>query len=468
MHIHRQWYCGKSPIVFPKQVFPFPEAYNTPGNFPYFCSIHEAFTIMIINILCILLAVIATGSAFLFFSRSKSLEKENKNLSGQLLQLQSEKQTAQTEKERALVEASQRLKETELLREQLDYERKKKAEDEQQLKEQLTTIARDVVQQGNAVVKQESRAQLEQLLQPFREKLTTFEQEVRDNKEKGLEQFASMTSLVKALSEQHQQMNLSAQNLADALKGEQKTQGNWGELALERILEMSGLQEGIEYEKQATLRDENNLMLRPDFLIKLPDNKHVIVDSKVSLTAFERYINAENDDVRTQALKDHLVSINTHVKQLGEKNYSHIEGLETPEFVLLFIPMEASFALAIKEEPDIYSRAWEKRVVIVTPSTLLATLKTIESIWKQERQNANAAKIAIEAGRLYDKFVGFLDDLKKIEKNQIDLTKNYSEAFRKLSEGPGNIIGKIENLKKLGAKAGKSVPRELLSDGDDI
>jgi DNA recombination protein RmuC len=150
------------------------------------------------------------------------------------------------------------------------------------------------------------------------------------------------------------------------------------------------------------------------------------------------------------------------VKQLGDKNYSNLEGLNTPEFVLLFIPMEASFALAIKEEPDIYTRAWEKRVVIVTPSTLLATLKTVESIWKQDRQNNNAAKIAVEAGRLYDKFVGFLDDLKKIEKNQLDLTKNYNEAFRKLSEGPGNILGKIENLKALGAKAQKQIDRKLL------
>jgi DNA recombination protein RmuC len=161
-----------------------------------------------------------------------------------------------------------------------------------------------------------------------------------------------------------------------------------------------------------------------------------------------------------------LVSINAHVRQLGDKNYSHIEGLQTPEFVLLFIPMEASFALAIREEPDIYTKAWEKRVVIVTPSTLLATLKTIESIWKQERQNANAVTIAIEAGRLYDKFVGFIEDLKKIEKNQTDVNKNFKEAFGKLSEGSGNIVGKIEKLKTLGAKASKQIDRNLLGDGE--
>ena len=421
---------------------------------------------MLLTVVLVLLAVSGVGIAAVFYAKSQQLSASNQTAQLQIDQLTAEKNSLSGEKEKALIEHSQSLKEVELLRQQLTYERKKQAEDEARLKEQLTAIAKDVVQQGNASIKQENQSQLELLLKPFKEKLTTFESEVRENKEKGLEQFASMESLVKALSEQHAKMNLSAQNLADALKGEQKTQGNWGELALERILEMSGLQEGVEYVKQATLRDEHNQMLRPDFLIKLPENKHIVVDSKVSLTAFERYINAETDDARRQGLKDHLVSINAHVRQLGDKNYSHIEGLQTPEFVLLFIPMEASFALAIREEPDIYTKAWEKRVVIVTPSTLLATLKTIESIWKQERQNANAVTIAIEAGRLYDKFVGFIEDLKKIEKNQTDVNKNFKEAFGKLSEGSGNIVGKIEKLKTLGAKASKQIDRNLLGDGE--
>lgn len=412
---------------------------------------------MTLLVLFIVLAIAGCVAALVFYAKAQQLTRDQTTFQAQL-------QQALLEKEKAVISRSQSEREIDLLREQLTYERKKKADDEQQLKEQLTAIAKDVVQQGNSVIKLENQSQLEQLLQPFREKLTTFEREVRDNKERGLEQFASMESLVKALSAQHASMNTSAQNLADALKGEQKTQGNWGELALERILELSGLHEGIEYEKQATLRDEHNQVLRPDFLIKLPDNKHIVVDSKVSLTAFERYINAENDDVRRIALREHLGSVNSHVKQLGDKNYSHIEGLQTPEFVLLFIPMEASFALAIREEPDIYTRAWEKRVVIVTPSTLLATLKTIESIWKQERQNVNAIRIAIEAGRLYDKFVGFLDDLKKIEKSQLDVSRNYRDAFNKLSEGPGNIVGKIENLRKLGAKASKQIDRKLLEN----
>lgn len=416
---------------------------------------------MIASVILGLLALAAIALSFVLYKKTESQQAS-------ILFEQNEKMRILQEKEQLNLTAVQAQKEVELIKENLDYERKKRTEDEALLKEQLTAIAKDVVQQSNSTMKAESKVQLDQILEPFREKLGTFEKEVRDQKVKGVEQFASLESLVKALTDQHSKMNSTAQNLADALRGEQKTQGNWGELALERILEMSGLQEGTEYVKQATLRDEHNNMLRPDFLINLPDNKHVIVDSKVSLTAFERYINAENDDIRTRELKNHLVSINTHVKQLGDKNYTHVEGLNAPEFVLLFIPVESSFSLAIKEEPDIYAKAWEKRVVIVTPSTLLATLKTIESIWKQERQNKNAERIAIEAGRLYDKFVGFIDDMKSIEKKQNEAMGAYDNAMKKLSTGSGNILGKVETLKKLGAKVSKQIDSNLLEDNSEL
>jgi DNA recombination protein RmuC len=357
--------------------------------------------------------------------------------------------------------------------EKLDYERKKRNDDEGLLREQLAAISKNIVHQGNQVIKQENQFQLEQLLLPFKEKLTTFENEVRAQKEHGIAQFSSMESLVKALSEQHQQMNHSAQNLADALKGDQKTQGNWGELALERILEISGLQEGVEYEKQHTLKGEDDKQLRPDFLIKLPDNKHIIVDSKVSLTAFERYINASDETEKAAHLKAHLLSIHTHIKTLSDKDYARSKDIHTPEFVLLFLPIESAFSLAIKGEPELYARAWEKRIVIVTPSTLLATLKTIESIWKQERQTINTLRIASEAGKLYDKFVGFIDDMKNIEKKQKEALGAYEAAMKKLYVGSGNLVGKIENLKKLGAKATKQIDRnelaanELYEDADE-
>jgi DNA recombination protein RmuC len=373
-------------------------------------------------------------------------------------------QQVQQEKQNLSLELVSTKKSLELTEQQLQFERKKRSEDETQLKEQLNAIAKAVVVQGANTLKQENQQQLELLLQPFKEKLTSFEKEVRDQKEKGVQQYASMESLVKALSEQHQLMNKSAQNLADALKGEQKTQGNWGELALERILELSGLQVGIEFEKQFTIKDENGNQLRPDFVIHLPDEKHLVIDSKVSLTAFERFVNASNETEKALALKAHLTSIHAHIKSLGEKNYAMQKQLNTPEFVLLFLPIESAFSLAIKEEPDIYTKAWEKRVVIVTPSTLLATLKTVESIWKQERQTRNALLIASEAGKLYDKFVGFVDDLQLVEKKQREALNAQESAMKKLHTGSGNLVGKIEQLKKLGAKTSKQLGNDLLHE----
>lgn len=373
-------------------------------------------------------------------------------------------QQVQQEKQNLSLELVSSKKSLELTEQQLQFERKKRSEDETQLKEQLNAIAKAVVVQGANTLKQENQQQLELLLQPFKEKLTSFEKEVRDQKEKGVQQYASMESLVKALSEQHQLMNKSAQNLADALKGEQKTQGNWGELALERILELSGLQAGIEFEKQFTIKDENGNQLRPDFVIHLPDEKHLVIDSKVSLTAFERFVNASNETEKALALKAHLTSIHAHIKSLGEKNYAMQKQLNTPEFVLLFLPIESAFSLAIKEEPDIYTKAWEKRVVIVTPSTLLATLKTVESIWKQERQTRNALLIASEAGKLYDKFVGFVDDLQLVEKKQREALNAHESAMKKLHTGSGNLVGKIEQLKKLGAKTSKQLGNDLLHE----
>ena len=408
-------------------------------------------------IILVILTVAALAAAFIFYSKNQQVVAERERLKVLL-------QESDSGREKVLLQHSQGVREIEVLREQLDYERRKRAEDEQQLKEQLKAIARDVVREGNSSIKLENQSQLEQILQPFKEKLLTFEREVRENKEKGLQQHASMESLVKALSEQHDRMNNTAQNLADALRGDQKTQGNWGELALERILEMSGLYKDVEYIKQSSFRNEENNMQRPDFLIKLPDNKHIVIDAKVSLKAFERFVNAENEELRRLALRDHLVSVNAHIKILGDKNYSALEGLQSPEFVLLFIPMEASFSLAIREEPDIYQKAWEKRIVLVTPSTLLATLKTVGSIWKQERQNVNAIRIAVEAGRLYDKFANFLEDMRRIESKQKEALAAYDSAMNKLSTGNGNIVGKVEALKKLGAKASKQIDTNLLGE----
>ena len=354
----------------------------------------------------------------------------------------------------------------ESLSEILETEKRYSEEKQKELRIQLELLGKDLVNQGATVLKNENEQKLNALLDPLKERIASFEKEVREANKQDIERFASMSSTIKSLTEQHSKMHNTAQNLVDALKGEQKVQGDWGELALERILETSGLEKNREYFIQNSFRDADGNLLRPDVIIQLPDEKHIVIDSKVSLKAFEQYINASDDEIKRRALSDHLLSIKTHIKILGDKDYSHLPGITSPDFVLMFIPLESSFALAIKEEPNIYQQAWEKRVVLVTPSTLLATLKTVGSIWKQERQNKNAIEIAEQAGRLYDKFVGFVSDMEKIGSKQKDAILAYDQAMNKLTIGSGNLMRSAEKLKVMGAKAKKQIDKKLLEEED--
>ena len=262
-------------------------------------------------------------------------------------------------------------------------------------------------------------------------------------------------------------LNNQAQNLTNALKGDNKQQGNWGEMVLERILESSGLIKGEEYETQFSDTNSDNKRIQPDVLIKLPDSKHIIVDSKVSLVAYERFTNSEEETERDLALKNHVLSVKNHVKHLSEKNYQTGIGVNSPDFVLLFIPIESSFSAAIQGDEGLYNYAWDKKVVIVSPTTLLATLRTIASVWKHERQTKNAIEIADKAGRLYDKFKSFIDDMQKIDRG-INATRTaYDDAFNKLKTGTGNLIRRAENIKELGAKTNKSIPQDLIIDSNE-
>jgi len=350
------------------------------------------------------------------------------------------------------------------LRERMEHERSDIVAKQKELKEQIEILGKSLIHEGTAQLRTENNENILAMLEPFKQQLTKFEKEVQETKVKGIEQHATMTEMVRSLSKQHAEMHSTAQNLVDALRGEQKVQGDWGELALERILESSGLENGREYKTQASYKDEYGNHLRPDVVIYLPDEKHIIIDSKVSLKAFETYINSDDHDARKIALSNHLLSIKTHIKQLGEKNYSHLVGISSPDFVLMFIPLESSFALAIKEEPDLYQMAWDKKIVLVTPSTLLATLKTVSSIWKQEKQTKNALEIAAQAGRLYDKFHGFITDMELIGKRQKDAVDAHSSAMNKLSEGTGNLIRSAEKLKELGAKTQKALDKKYVEE----
>jgi DNA recombination protein RmuC len=406
-------------------------------------------------ILFVIITLVVGGIAFFFFNKFKETQKilhEN-----QLL-LKLEKENHDEEKKKLIITETQ----IKFYTDQIAEEKENRSHAEKALKEQLETIGKELILRGSQTLRSENQMQLTQFLSPFKEKLDAFEKEVKQKNEKDSERYINMESIIRNLTEQHSKMNNTAQNLADALRGNQKTQGDWGELALERILEMSGLEKGREFSTQSNFKDAEDKNQRPDVIINLPENKHIIIDSKVSLVAFERAINSENEQEQKVQMAAHIVSIKNHIKQLSEKNYIHLKGIDTPEFVLMFIPLESSFAWAMKEEPNLYQFAWEKKIVLVTPSTLLATLKTVESIWKQERQNRHAIDIADQAGKLYDKFHGFISDLENIGKKQKDAALAYDEAMKKLTTGAGNLIVSTEKLVKMGAKAKKQLDSKYL------
>lgn len=300
------------------------------------------------------------------------------------------------------------------------------------------------------------------ILDPLKEKIKTFEEKV----EKSYAQESAERNVLKGVVEQLMQQSLQikdeANNLTRALKGDSKKQGNWGEVILERVLERSGLTKDQEYRLQVSLQDGHGRRLQPDAIIDLPDDKQLIVDSKVSLVAYDNYINAETEEELNLHLKLHVQSIENHVKELSAKNYHSLYGIHSPDFVMLFMPIESALSVAVMHKPELFSDAWDRRVVIVSPSTLLATLRTIASMWKQERQNRNVLEIAREAGALYDKFVGFLTDMQQIQVHLNKASEKHDEAMKKLSTGAGNVVRRVENLKSLGAKANKQIDDKFL------
>ncbi|WP_037498705.1 DNA recombination protein RmuC [Sphingobacterium deserti] len=326
-----------------------------------------------------------------------------------------------------------------------------------QFQHMANSILEEKTQKFTAVNQQ----QMDQILTPLKEKIKTFEEKV----ERTYQHEAAERNVLKGVVEQLMQQSLliknEANNLTRALKGDTKKQGNWGEIILERVLERSGLIKDQEYTLQSVFNAEETRKI-PDAIILLPEEKHLVVDSKISLVAYERWVNTEDEVEQAKFLKQHVHSIESHVRDLATKNYHDIYGIHSPDFVLLFMPIESALSVAVREKPDLFSEAWDRRVVIVSPSTLLATLRTIASIWVQERQNRNVLEIAKEAGALYDKFVGFLTDMQQIEVHLQRAGEKHQEAMKKLSSGPGNVVRKIENLKSLGAKANKQIDNRFL------
>jgi DNA recombination protein RmuC len=333
----------------------------------------------------------------------------------------------------------------------------------EKLQKRLTTefenIATKILKERSDEFSLSNHKNLSDILNPLKERIQLFEKKVDETYDKELRDKISLREEVRKLTELNTRVSQEANNLTKALKGDVKKQGNWGEVILERVLERSGLTKGQEYEREEVVDGADSSVQRPDVIIHLPDNKHIIVDSKVSLVAYERFVSAETDEHRVTHLKDHINSLRSHVKLLSEKNYQNAQNLNTPDFVLMFLPIEASFSVAVQGDGEIFSYAWERKIVIVSPTTLLATLRTITSIWKQENQTKNAQEIARLSGSLYDKFIGFAEDMAKIKVN-IDRTSGaYDDAMKKMKDGNGNIIRTAEKIKELGAKTGnKSLP----------
>jgi DNA recombination protein RmuC len=349
-------------------------------------------------------------------------------------------------------------------RERLTEQEKSIQEIQQKFQLEFQNIANKLLDEKSQKFVETNRAHLDILLNPLKENIKAFEEKVDKVYNMEAAERNTLKGVISQLMELNKLISNEAQNLTKALKGDSKKQGNWGEVILERVLERSGLLKDREYRLQASLIAADGSRLQPDVIIDLPDEKHLIIDSKVSLVAYERLVNCESEDERKLYSKAHVESIRGHVNGLSAKNYHDLYQINSPDFVLLFVPIESSFSFAVQLDAELFSDAWEKRVVIVSPSTLLATLRTISSIWKQERQNRNVLEIARLSGAMYDKFVGFVSDMENIGKNIKQSQAAYESAINKLTEGNGNLTKTAEKIKGLGAKANKQLDQKFIDN----
>ena len=447
----------------------------------------------IILILAILISAVIGGYLGMLFTKLKSksekstLEERNSNLQQQFeafkqhtaTEKQEQKLTiSKIENDRENIRREKDFLNAELARRNTEFENlqainlKRDAELEErqeQLRKDFEILANKILDEKSEKFTLQNKENITNILNPLQEKIKVFEQKVDLTQKESISMHSALKEQLLGLKDLNQQMTKEATNLTRALKGDSKMQGNWGELVLERVLEKSGLEKDREYFVQQSFTLEDGSRVLPDVVLNLPDGKKMIIDSKVSLTDYERFVNAELED-QPQFLKAHVNSIKRHIDQLSDKNYQDLYDIESPDFVLLFIPIEPAFAVVVNEDNSIYNKAFEKNIVIVTPSTLLATLRTIDSMWNNEKQQQNAIEIARQAGALYDEFEGLVKDLTNVGK-KIDAAKtDYSSAMNKLVDGRGNIITSVEKLKKMGAKAKKALPEAIIkrAQEDDL
>ena len=357
----------------------------------------------------------------------------------------------------------------------LDSERKQglgRLESLNEAKEALTSqfknLANEILEDKSKRFTEQNAANLDALLKPLQTKLTEFKEQVSNSYGNEARERFALKSEIERLANLNLRMSDETRSLTQALKGDSKVQGNWGELVLESILESSGLRKGEEYVVQDSHTLTDGSRLQPDVVVKLPEGRSLVVDSKVSITAYARHAETTDPAIAEQALAAHIQSLRQHIQGLSSKNYSALYGVGSVDFVLMFVPIEPAFLLALKTAPNLYQEALAKNIVLVCPSTLMATLRTVAHLWRQDHQNRNALEIAKQCGTLYDKFVGFVDDLEKLGQRLEQAQTSYHDAFNKLKSGKGNLIRTAEKVRELGVKPSKSIPAPLLDSSDSI
>ena len=330
-----------------------------------------------------------------------------------------------------------------------------------EIKEEFEALAKKVFEGNSQKFAEFSKENLDSMIKPLQTQIAEFKKQVSDTYNSESQDRAILKNEIQSLKELNEKISKDAINLTNALKGESRQQGVWGEMVLEHVLEASGLRKGHEFEREVSLKTDDNETLRPDVVVHLPDNRDLIIDAKTSLVAYERYVNAENEETKAKYLKEHLQSIRSHVKELSHKNYERLTEVNTLDFIFMFMPIEGALTVALEHDNSIYDNAFKNKILLVGPTTLLVAMRAVENVWKFERQNQNAQEIARRAGAMYDKFVGFSEDLMKISKQIDGVQGSFSATRNKLSSGKGNLVRQVEQIKELGAQTSKKIPKEL-------
>lgn len=406
--------------------------------------------IQIVLLLLSVLLLLCLSALLYFFKKNLNLQdklEQERNLSTELKVELSRQQTLLEEENNNHYEKLKILDDSRLL-----------------MTAEFKNLANEILEQKSKTFTESNKQNIEEILKPLSEKIQGFEKKVEDTYDKESKQRFSLEQQIKQLQKANVQISQETLNLTNALKGESKTQGVWGEFILERVLEKSGLKKGSEYEVQVSLKDEDGNTKQPDVIVRLPENKDIIIDSKVSLSAYERFSSEDDEKQRDLYLKQHLSSIRNHIKGLSEKNYQNLDSVRNLDFVMMFLPIEAAFTLAVQHDDKLFIDAFEKNIVIVCPSTLLATLRTIQNIWRYEQQNNNAMEIARSAGKLYDKFVLFLQSLDEMGASLEKAQRSYDTAYNRLHTGHGNLVNSVQKLQELGSRTSKKISSKLLDE----